>query len=169
MTIFKSNTSSIAATVACLCVSLTVNAHGFKVGDIDIAHPYATATVQGQSVGGVFFKHIANKGDKADTLVAASIDPSIATSTELHVMSTENDIMRMREVKSIAIPAKTTVPMTRGLKKDGYHIMLMGLKTPFKVGDKLALKLKFERAGDVQVTVNVEALKADSALEAHKH
>jgi copper(I)-binding protein len=157
------------ASAACLWFAASTAAHDFKKGDLHIEHPYATATVQGQSVGGVFFKHIANTGNKADTLIAASIDPSIATSTELHVMSTENDIMRMREVNSITIPAKATVPMTRGLKKDGYHVMLMGLKKQLKVGDKLPLKLKFEQAGEIEVIINVEALKAGNAAEVHKH
>jgi copper(I)-binding protein len=162
-------TLSIVTFAALACASLSAAAHGFKVGEIDIAHPYTIATVQGQAVGGVFFKSITNKGDKADRLISATVARALAASTELHVMSTENDIMRMRQVSVIEIPAKTTVPMTRGLKKDGYHVMLMGLKTQFKVGDKVPVKLKFERAGEVDVVVNVEALKPDSALEVHKH
>jgi periplasmic copper chaperone A len=154
---------------AFVCVSFSATAHGFAIGELDIAHPYAIATVQGQSVGGVFFKHIANKGDKADRLISATVASTVADKTELHTMSTENDVMRMRQVTAIDLPAKTTVPMTRGLKKDGYHVMLMGLKAQLKVGDKLPVKLKFERAGEIEVVVNVEALKADSAAEVHKH
>jgi periplasmic copper chaperone A len=75
----------------------------------------------------------------------------------------------MRQVTAIDLPAKTTVPMTRGLKKDGYHVMLMGLKAQLKVGDKLPVKLKFERAGEIEVVVNIEALKADSAMQVHQH
>jgi copper(I)-binding protein len=143
-------------------------AHGFKVGELDIAHPFAIATVQGQTVGGVFFKHIENKGSSPDRLIAASVSKAVAERTELHTMNTENDVMRMRQIKAIELPAKTTVPMTRGLMKDGYHVMLMGLKAPLKVGDKLPLKLNFEKAGDVEVIVNVETLKASSAtMPAH--
>jgi periplasmic copper chaperone A len=169
MTFFIKHSLTLAALVTIVSAPLTAAAHGFKVGELDIAHPYAIATVQGQAVGGVFFKHIANAGDKADRLISASVTSSVASSTELHTMNTENDVMRMRQLTAIELPAKATVPMTRGLKKDGYHIMLMGLKTQLKVGDKLSLKLKFERAGEVEVVVNVEALKPDSALDAHKH
>jgi periplasmic copper chaperone A len=158
-----------AALVSFACASFTAAAHGFAIGELDIAHPYAIATVQGQSVGGVFFKHIANKGDKADRLISASVASTVADKTELHTMSTENDVMRMRQVTAIDLPAKTTVPMTRGLKKDGYHVMLMGLKAQLKVGDKLPVKLKFERAGEIEVVVNIEALKADSAMQVHQH
>jgi periplasmic copper chaperone A len=153
-----------------LALSLTLShaqAHSFSLDTLDIAHPYTVVTMPGQANGGVFFKHIANKGDTSDRLISASVSPTVAASTELHVMSTDNDIMRMRQVEGIAIPAKTTVPMTRGLKKDGYHVMLMNLKTPLKEGEKIPLKLKFERAGEIEVVVNVETLKADAAP--HKH
>ena len=159
----------VLASAALLMAAPVSFAHGFKVGQLDIEHPYAIASVQGQAVGGVFFKHIANKGDKADRLLSASVATSVAASTEIHVMSTENDVMRMRQIKAIELPAKTTVPMTRGLKKNGYHVMLMGLKIQLKVGDTVPLKLTFQHAGTIEVLVNIEALKPGSALEAHKH
>jgi periplasmic copper chaperone A len=139
-----------------------------KKGNIEVVHPHAVATVAGQTVGGVFFKHIANKGNAPDRLIAASVSKAVAERTELHTMNTENDVMRMRQIKAIELPAKSTVPMTRGLMKDGYHVMLLGLKAPLKVGDKLPLKLTFEKAGVVEVIVNIETLKASSAtMPAH--
>lgn len=141
-------------------------ARTFTVGSIDIEQPYATATVPGQAVGGVFFTHIANRGASADRLLAASVHSEWAASTELHTMSTANDVMTMQRIPHIDIPAKTTVPMTRGLKKDGYHVMLMGLKKPLKVGDTVPLKLTFAKAGSVNVTVNVQALSASQASQA---
>jgi periplasmic copper chaperone A len=161
--------SLFAATLLNLSAASLAHAHGFTLGDIHIAHPYASATVQGQSVGGVFFKAIENKGAAADKLLAASVNPSFAERTELHTMNTENDVMRMRQVKAIDIPAKTSVPMTRGLHKNGYHVMLMDLKAPLKVGDKLPLTLTFKKAGTVEVMVYVEALKSDSPMPNHAH
>ena len=35
--------------------------------------------------------------------------------------------------------------------------MFIGLKAPLKAGEKFPLKLKFEKAGEVEVIVNVEA------------
>jgi periplasmic copper chaperone A len=176
---FYSKTSGITAHMiftALACISFAATAHGFKVGELDIAHPYAIATVEGQTVGGVFFKHIENKGSAPDRLIAASVSKAVAERTELHTMNTENDVMRMRQVKAIELPEKKTVLMTRGLLKDGYHIMLMGLKAPLKVGDKLPLKLKFENAGEIEVVVNIENLKASAGAtpthgvqEGHKH
>jgi copper(I)-binding protein len=54
------------------------------------------------------------------------------------------------------------------LKPGGYHIMFVGLKAPLKDGDQFPMTLKFEKAGEVEVTVNVEAPKAGAAAE-HKH
>ncbi len=150
-----------ALALIALCTA-ACHAHGFKIGELDIQHPYANATAQGQAVGGVFFKHIENKGATPDRLIAASVGANIAASTEIHTMSTENDVMRMRQITAIELPAKTTVPMTRGLKKDGYHVMLINLKSPLKEGEKIPVKLKFEQAGEVEVIVNVEALKASA-------
>ena len=55
------------------------------------------------------------------------------------------------------------------LKPGGYHLMLMGLKAPLKDGEKLPLTLKFEKAGAVVVTVNVESPKPSEAATEHKH
>jgi copper(I)-binding protein len=153
---------TLAALVTIASAPFTAVAHDFKVGQIAIAHPYAIATVKGQMVGGVFFTHIENKSSSPDRLIAANVSKNVASSTEIHTMDTESDVMRMRQITAIELPAKAKVPMTRGLKKDGYHIMLMGLKKQLKVGEKLPLKLTFERAGVVNVIVNIEALKASS-------
>jgi copper(I)-binding protein len=135
-----------------------VQAHAFKLGTLNIRHPYSVATVSGQTVGGVFFKAIDNQGDDKDYLISVKVDSSIAKRSELHVMNTDNDIMRMRQVKNIELPAKTVTPMTRGLKNLGYHIMLIDLKKPLLNGEKFNLTLTFKRAGTVKVVVNVEEL-----------
>ncbi|MBX9715353.1 MAG: copper chaperone PCu(A)C [Burkholderiaceae bacterium] len=137
-------------------------AHSYKLGEIDIGHPYARPTREGQTVGGGYLK-LANKG-AADRLVSAS-SPA-AGAVEIHTMSMEGDVMKMRQVDAIELATGQTVE----LKPGGYHLMLMGLKAPLKAGDKLPLTLKFEKAGEVVVTINVEEPKprADAAA-AHKH
>lgn len=137
-------------------------AHSYKLGEIDIGHPYARPTREGQTVGGGYLK-LANKG-AADRLISAS-SPA-AGAVEIHTMSMEGDVMKMRQVDAIELATGQTVE----LKPGGYHLMLMGLKAPLKAGDKLPLTLKFEKAGEVVVTINVEEPKprADAAA-AHKH
>lgn len=140
----------VAVTAAALgAAALAAQAHEFKVGKIDIGHPYARATVPGQPAGGGFLK-LENKGD-ADRLLSASA--GVAGSVELHSMSMEGNVMRMRQVDSIVLPAGKTVE----LKPGGLHIMFIGLKAPLKAGDSFPMKLKFEKAGEVTVDVKVEA------------
>jgi len=132
--------------------SLAVHAHSFKLGAISIGHPYARATATGQPTGGAFLK-LDNAGAE-DRLVSATAEVSKAV--ELHTMSMEGDVMKMRQVDAIVLPAGKVVE----LKPGGLHIMFIGLKAPLKEGDKFPLKLKFEKAGEVTVTVNVEAAGA---------
>lgn len=132
--------------------ALAAQAHSFKLGAIDIGHPYARATVAGQPTGGGFLR-LENRGGD-DRLVAASAE--VSKSVELHTMSMEGDVMRMRQVDAIELPAGKAVE----LKPGGLHIMFIGLKAPLKQGDKFPLKLKFEKAGEVTVQVNVEAAGA---------
>jgi len=139
--------------------SLFADAHEFKLGAITIGHPYARATAAGQPIGGGFMK-LVNAG-AADKLVAISAD--VSKSVELHTMTMEGDVMRMRQVDAIELAAGQTVE----LKSGGYHVMFVGLKAPLKAGDKFPAKLKFEKAGEVDVTFNVEAPAAGAAE--HKH
>lgn len=140
----------IAATA--LALASFANAHEFKLGEIKIGHPYARATVAGQP-GGAFLK-LDNAGAD-DKLLSAQTE--LASRTELHSMAMEGDVMRMRQVDGIALPSGKTVE----LKPGGLHLMLFGLKAPLKSGDKFPLTLRFEKAGEVTVTVNVEAAGAD--------
>jgi copper(I)-binding protein len=129
-----------------------VQAHSFKLGDLDIGHPYARATAAGQAIGGGFLT-LANHGSD-DRLLGASAP--VADKVELHSMRMVGDVMRMRQVEEIALPAGQTVE----LKPGGYHLMFVGLKAPLKAGDKFPLKLRFEKAGEVEVTVNVDPATA---------
>ena len=137
------------AGVALALASLFAQAHEFKLGALTVGHPVARATAPGQPVGGAFMT-ITNAG--ADDRLL-SISAANAASVELHTMKMEGDVMRMREVDAIALPAGQTVKLQAG----GYHVMLMGLKAPLKAGDRFPATLKFEKAGELKVEINVEA------------
>jgi len=134
--------------------ALGAQAHSFKLGAIEIGHPYARATAPGQPSGGGYLS-LSNAGAN-DRLLSASAEVSKAV--ELHTMTMEGDVMRMRQVDAIELPAGKKVE----LKPGGLHIMFIGLKAPLKQGDKFPLKLKFEKAGEVTVEVNVEAASTAS-------
>ena len=116
---------------------------------VKVEQPWARPTVEGQMAGGAFLK-IQNQGG-ADRLLAAS--SSAAGMVQLHSMAMDGNVMKMREVEAIELPAGKTVE----LKPGGLHLMLMGLKSPLKEGSKVPLTLKFEKAGEVKVEVPVAA------------
>ncbi|MFM9914310.1 MAG: copper chaperone PCu(A)C [Rhizobacter sp.] len=157
----KSSIQRLIAITALAFATLGAAAHGFKIGAIDIGHPYARPTNPGQQVGAGYLK-LANQG-AADRLMSAT--SPVAASVEMHTMTMEGDVMKMRQVDGIDVPAGHTVE----LKPGGFHLMLMGLKAPLRAGDKLALTLKFEKAGEIVVTVNVENPKDSGAAAEHKH
>jgi periplasmic copper chaperone A len=157
-TLFSLATAGVLAGAAALS-----HAHGYDAGPIRIGHPWARPTVAGQSVGGGYLS-LHNQGPAADRLVSARVD--VAGSVELHTMSMDGNVMRMREVGAIDIPAGQKVELQPG----GLHLMFMGLKAPLKVGDRFPMTLRFEKAGEVKVEVVVQLPKAaDGAKPADQH
>ena len=118
-----------------------------KIGSLKIEDAKARATVPAQKMSGGFMK-IENKGG-ADKLLAAS--SSVSKTMELHTMSMEGNVMKMREIKAIEIPANGKVE----LKSGGLHLMFIDLKEQLKPGSTIKVKLKFEKAGEVEVPFKV--------------
>ncbi len=141
------------------------SAHDFKVGDITIDHPYAIPTVTAQSTGAVYFRNLRNRGVVPDRLVSAQTP--VAARVGLHRMQMEGNVMRMREVSAVELPAKSDVRL-RHASTDGYHLMLEGLKAPLKDGDSFPLTLRFENAGERTVQIHVQTPRKGTAQE-HKH
>lgn len=106
--------------------------------DVKVDQPWARATVPGQPASGVF---MGLTSDIDARLVAAESDA--AEHVEIHEMLMENDVMRMRQVPGLALPAGQSVV----LKPGGYHIMLIGLKQQLKEGEQISLTLVFEQDG----------------------
>ncbi len=89
-----------------------------------------------------------------------------AASAELHSMSVEEGVMRMRPVARIELPPGKAVKLAPG----GLHIMLIGVKQPLKPGDKVPLTLTVQRAGfsgPSVFTVQAE-VRAAAAENAHR-
>ncbi len=156
----KSKILAPLAGLTLLALASPVLAHSFTVGKITIDHPWARETAATQTVGGGFLA-IRNNGKMADRLVSAS-SPS-AAEVQIHTMSMDGGVMKMRQLKDgIAIPAGASIE----LKPGGQHIMFIGLKKPFKKGDKIPATLKFARAGSVQVSFVVQPVGSTSPMEA---
>ena len=132
-------------------------AHDYKLGSLEIEHPWSRATPPTAPSAGGFLK-IVNKGTTADRLV--SVKSTASAKTEIHEMKMEGSVMRMRELdKGLEIPAGGSVTLAPG----GYHLMFMQLKEPFKQDAKVPVTLVFEKAGSIDVELNVVAMGATPA------
>ena len=143
--------NTLALLVVALGFSFSVQAQEAKVGSIKVDHAYTRATVPGQQVAGGFMK-IENKGTSGDQLLSAS-SPA-AGEVQLHEMAMEGNVMKMRQVRDIAVPAGGSVE----LKPGGLHLMFMNIKAPLSVGESVPVKLKFAKAGEVEVKMPVNAM-----------
>ena len=142
--------NTLALLVVALGLSFSVQAQEARVGSIKIEKAYTRSTVPGQMAAGGFMK-IENKG-AADQLVSAS--SPVAGEVQLHEMAMEGNVMKMRQVKDIAGPSGGEVE----LKPGGLHLMLMNIKAPLAAGETIPVKLKFAKAGEVEVKMPVNAM-----------
>ena len=141
------------------CIALLSLVSTSVFSQVTIENAWSRATPPGARVGaGYMVLH--NKAAVADRLVGAS-SPAAAR-VETHVIEKQGEILRMREVKGYAVPAKGSFE----LKPGGPHLMLVDIKAPLKEGDRVPVTLKFEKAGEVAVQLRVERL---GATPAHRH
>jgi len=141
---------------AAVLISLVApaRAEDVKAGDLVITQAWARATPGGAKVGGGFLS-IENKGSAPDKLVGVTAEA--AGKVEVHEMATEGGVMKMRPVEGgVTIDPGKTVKLAPG----GLHLMMMDLKGPLKQGERLPVTLQFEKAGTVQVTLDVQGVGA---------
>ena len=142
--------NAMLAVVVGIGLAGMAQAQNAKVGGVQIENAYTRATVPGQMAAGGFMK-IENKG-AADQLISAS--SPVAGEVQLHDMSMEGNVMKMRQVKDIAVPAGGAVE----LKPGGLHLMFINIKAPLTAGQTVPVKLKFAKAGEVEVKIPVNAM-----------
>src|SRR6202158_6158362 len=123
--------------LALLATPFTAPAHAqeVKAGDLVITQAWSRATPGGAKVGGGFLT-IENKGSAPDRLIGGSVD--VAGRVEVHEMAVTNGVMTMRQLeRGLTIEPGKTVTLAPG----GYHLMMLGLKSPLKQGGKLPVTL----------------------------
>ncbi|WP_028455817.1 copper chaperone PCu(A)C [Chitinilyticum litopenaei] len=146
---------------AALLAALTAQAHEFTAGDVRIDHPWARATVATARNAGAFLTLTSAKGDQL-----LGVASPVADKVEVHEMKMEGNVMKMRPLPALELPAGKTVELVPG----GYHIMLIGLKRQLKEGERFPLVLTFAKGGRAEVQVQVDALTAQPAAAAkHEH
>lgn len=137
-------------------------AHGFRAGGISIDHPYAPPTPPGARNGALYFRHLHNQGEQDDMLLSASSE--VAERIEIHRRSLEDDVMRMRAVDTLPLPAGQRLPLRHGGE---LHLMLLGLRQPLRDGARFRVRLHFQHAGAVDVVAWVQQPRAPAGAHAH--
>lgn len=149
------------AAVAALVAITTVQAHEVSLGDLSITKAWTRATPPRAMAGGGFVE-ITNHGATDDRLISAS--SPVAGRVELHDMSIKDGVMVMREKEGgIEIPAGQSVALQPG----GLHIMFMELKGGFKAGAHVPVTLTFEKAGEIQLDLEVAKMGAKEMDHSH--
>jgi len=157
----KSNTLLKALLISAVGFGLAgiAQAQSAKVGSVQIENAYTRSTVPGQMAAGGFMK-IENKG-AVDQLISAS--SPVAGEVQLHEMAMEGNVMKMRQVKEVVVPASGAVE----LKPGGMHLMFINIKAPLTAGETVPVKLKFAKAGEVEVKMPVNAMGAQGGAMKH--
>jgi copper(I)-binding protein len=109
---------------------------------------WVRATVAGQPSTGAFMTLQADSDSKL-----LSVQSPVAKTVQIHQSSMKNDVMSMRQVESVELPAGKPV----NFDPHGYHVMLMDLTAQVKEGDKVPLILTVENAKGEKETIKVEA------------
>ena len=154
-------TSLLIALAAASAFSAGAAQPAKTTGGIAIEQAWTRATPPNAPVAGGFLT-IRNSGDRADRLV--SVTSPDANSVEIHQMTMEDGVMRMRKVADgLSIDARSIVM----LKPGGYHLMFIGPKRPIVEGGTVTATLRFEKAGTREVRFDVRALGSSGAKPQH--
>ena len=107
---------------------------------------WARAMLPGQQASAVYMRLIAKT-----TTRLVDISSPLAGVAEVHDMKMEGDVMKMRLIENLELPAGKTVE----LKAGGSHLMLMDLKKPLAAGSQLPLTLHFKDAKGVASRMDI--------------
>ncbi|ODU61342.1 MAG: hypothetical protein ABT02_01195 [Comamonadaceae bacterium SCN 68-20] len=148
-----------------LTLAAAMAAAGAAQAQVTVKDAWVRATVAQQKATGAFMR----LESAQDTKLVGASSPLTAT-VEVHEMLMQDNVMKMREVPAVEVPAGKPVD----LKPGGYHIMLLNLQQQVKAGDNIPLALVFEDKDGQRTTVNVQAParalnSAAAPRDAHGH
>lgn len=128
--------------------------------EVTVTEAWVRGTVPGQKATGVFMKL---KSTEDVSLVNAA-SPA-AGIVEIHEMVMRDNIMAMRSIDDVPLPAGKTVE----LKPGGHHVMLIDLFKPLAKGDKVPVTLTFVGKGNKRTKLEIKAeVMAPGATPMHK-
>jgi copper(I)-binding protein len=139
--------SELLALSATLMLGLSISGAIAQSSDLQVTNAWARATPGAAQTAAIYVTIVSPTGDR----LTGAATPA-AQKAELHTMTMDGNVMKMRQVDGIDLPAGQTVT----LKPGGYHIMLIGLAKPLTEGQSFPLTLTFEKAGTRDVTATVQ-------------
>ena len=146
-----------------LCLSLLLPQMAEAKADeaVQVSDAWVRETVPGQSIGAAYMRIRSTQ-----RLELVRVQSAVARSAEIHRMSMEDGLMKMRELKSVGIDAGGEVTLEPG----GTHVMLIDIRRPLRPGEEVTLKLHFGRLDGSAFAVTVRAPVKSLAAEArHEH
>lgn len=160
---------SIGLAAITLTAALAGGAASAQGNPVKAEGAWARASVQGQKGTGVFMRLTSPEGARL-----VRVESPVAGVSDVHEMKMEGDIMRMRALPMLELPAGKAVD----LKPGGYHVMLQDLKAPLMKDTSVPLTLVFQDAKGVESKLNLSVpvrtsapagASAASMMDAHKH
>ena len=121
---------------------------------VSVVAPYVRLAPPGAKATGAFMT-LKNAGDKGVSIV--KVESPAAKVTELHNHINDQGVMRMRQVKEIAVPARGETL----LKPGSYHVMLIDMKSALKEGELVSITLGFSDGSTKVVEAPVKSPMGD--------
>jgi copper(I)-binding protein len=147
-----------------LAMLLYVAAPVIALAQVAVKDPWIRATVPEQKSTGAFMQLTSPSGTRL-----VEVRSTAAKVVEIHEMAMDSNVMKMRAVTGVDLPAGKAVE----LKPGGYHVMLLDLKAQIKDGDSVPITLVFEGKDKKRETVEVKAaarpLNPQGGMEKMKH
>ena len=137
-----------------LIFSLTlISSCGKPSPSVQISDNWVRTTEDGQDVGAAYMTLTSN----TDTTLT-SVESSVSDSIEIHSMTMDNGVMKMRMLDELALKAGKPTELAPG----GYHLMLFDLKKALKAGEEVSFTLHFKDAQGKETVLNLNSpIKAE--------
>lgn len=116
--------------------------------EISITDNWVRATAEGQEVGAAYMTITSASNNRL-----VKVESSASDSVEIHSMSMENGVMKMRMLEQLDLKANTPNKLAPG----GFHLMLFDLKKPLKAGETVSFALHFKNQAGKERLVTVSS------------
>lgn len=120
--------------------------------DVKITDAWVKESIPGTENGAGYFT-LTNESTQNMTIVGAATAASRAIEIHQHVL--RDGMMRMRRVPELVVGPNETVVFQPG----GYHLMLFGVKNPFKTGEQVEFTLKFSDGNQTSFEAEVKSIR----------